>query len=129
MARLRISAARKPQFLCHTRLSGTPRRECQPSTAAAVAGGEPSSAITTSKPRSLWRDNAHKTASSASSRSYVATMTEMRSGTSELLRFVLHEARPCDNVPHGRAQQRGSMQKISAYILAFNEAEKITDAV
>src|SRR5919201_3257824 len=57
-------------------------------------------------------------------------MTEMRSGTSALLRcYVLHEARRCDSVRRGRAQQRGRMDKISAYILAFNEAEKIADAV
>src|SRR5262245_36947433 len=43
--------------------------------------------------------------------------------------FVLHEARRCDSVRRGRAQQRGTMQKISAYILAFNEAEKVADAV
>src|SRR6516225_4732142 len=57
-------------------------------------------------------------------------MTEIRSGTLALLHpFILHVLRRCDSVPRGRAQQRGNMQKISAYILAFNEAEKIAEAV
>src|SRR5262245_66609666 len=57
-------------------------------------------------------------------------MTEMRSGTSTRLRsFVLHVQPRCDSVRRRRAQQRGNMQKISAYILAFKEAEKIAAAV
>src|SRR5262245_46329729 len=57
-------------------------------------------------------------------------MTDTRSGTCAPLRsFILHPLPRCDSVRRGRAQQRRNMQKISAYILAFNEAEKIADAV
>src|SRR5271165_1221177 len=35
----------------------------------------------------------------------------------------------CDSVRRDQAQQRERMQSISAYILAYNEAEKIADAV
>src|SRR5713226_5490517 len=31
----------------------------------------------------------------------------------------------CDSLRHGQALYRGNMQKVSAYILAYNEAEKI----
>src|SRR5215471_18351598 len=57
-------------------------------------------------------------------------MTEMLSGTSAVLRsFNLHAGPGCDSVRRDQAQQRADMQKISAYILAYNEAEKIADAV
>ena len=82
---------------------------CHRSTRSAVLGPDPSSAITTSKPRSLWRDKRVKTASSASSRSYVVTMTEMRSGTSLPLRtFILHALQRCDSVRRVAAQHRGN---------------------
>src|SRR5688572_4821445 len=56
-------------------------------------------------------------------------MTEIRSGTSALLR-LFHSARPsrCDSLRRRRAQ-RANMQKVSVYIIAYNEADKIGDAV
>src|SRR5215510_14794789 len=57
-------------------------------------------------------------------------MTEMRSGTWAPLRsLILHPLLHCDSVRCRCAQQRGNMHKVSAYILAYNEAEKIADAV
>ena len=53
-----ISAARNPQFFCQTWPSATPSRGRHRSTSSAVPEQDPSSAITTSKPRSPWRDKA-----------------------------------------------------------------------
>jgi glycosyltransferase involved in cell wall biosynthesis len=58
------------------------------------------------------------------------TITEMRSGTTAVLQsFVLYPLVRCDSVRRHGAQPRGNMQKVSAYILAYNEADKIADAV
>src|SRR5262252_4275619 len=57
-------------------------------------------------------------------------MMEMRSGTSAPLRsLILHPLLHCGSVRCRCAQQRGNMHKVSAYILAYNEAEKIADAL
>src|SRR4051812_48160318 len=77
MARLRASAARKPQCSCQTCVSRTPRRDFHCPISSAVAGCEPSSAITTSKFLSSWRAKPRRTASSASSRLNVVVMTEI----------------------------------------------------
>src|SRR5690242_10683490 len=78
MPRLRISPPRKPRCSWRTCLSGIESRGFQLSISRAVSGPEPSSAITISKFRSDCAASARSTASSASSRLYVVTITETR---------------------------------------------------
>jgi hypothetical protein len=59
-------------------VTGAPNRARQRSISPAVSGPEPSSAINTSKSQSPCRDNERSTASSASVRSNVVTMMEIR---------------------------------------------------